>query len=391
MSIVGVELTADRASAIVRTRGGSAGAHVEVPFDPSQPSATVDALRAAIGAASGIHLSIGLAHLDVAPVTVPRVARATARAIVATNADRFFLGSNAPAVGINASASIGFAAPADQVARWVAALEQWAPVRVVEAAPESILRGLTAHGVRDAHLALAAGAQDHGVVDIADGALVRVRRVPALRGAAELNGAAPLSDRLTRTIPAAAFAAWGATAADAGDESAMLLSPAMAATFAARRLWRGVRAAALLGVSMVALCAALSHWRSRTLAALEARVAELTPQAAVPLALRATVARANAEQAAIAATPAVDPLTVLATLSNRLPVDAVLQRLHFDGASWQLIGTARTTESVVRRLSSDSQLVDVRLAGPTTRFRDGRSMVESFTLSFRTRAPETPR
>jgi hypothetical protein len=387
VSVVGVELRVDRASAIVRLRGGRVGAHAEVAFDPSSPEGAVVALREALGRVRSVHLAIGLAHLDVAPVTVPKVARETARAILATNADRFFLGTSAAAVGIERSMTLGFAASAADVQRWVDAFERWAPVTVVEAMPESLLRGLAAHEIRDAHLLIAAGAGDHGVIDVRDGALTRVRRVPLLRGPSELNGAQPLAAQMARAIPPDVFVAWGASAADPSDQSAMLLSQDMQRSWSARRWWRGAQLAALALLGVAAMATSAGRWRARTLTALEARVQALAPQAGEPLRLRATLAAAAQERAVLAASPVVDAINVLSTLSRQLPPDAVLQRLQFDGESWQLIGTTRNTESVVRRLSSDSLFANVRLAGPTTRFRDGGAMVESFTLAFTTRRP----
>ncbi|MCU0635986.1 MAG: PilN domain-containing protein [Gemmatimonadaceae bacterium] len=377
-----MELTGDRAVAIVRERGGRMGASTEVPFDPEAPDAAVAQLRASCGAVGGVHLSIGLAHLEVAPVTLPAVPRATARTIVGTNADRFFLGTGASAVAVDARGTLGFATSADSIARWVQTFEQWAPVRVIEPAPESTLRALVAAGTRDAHLSVTAGPGEQGVLDITDGQLARVRRVPVVRGAADLNGARPLAASAAGAVPLHAFAAWGATAADASDDGAMLLSPELVRRFARRRQWRGARAAGALLVAVGLLGWALASWRERTLRALEARVATLTPQATQPLASRDALARLAAERAALATRATVDPLAVLSALSDRLPVDAVLQRVQFDGALWQVTGTTRNTDGVVRRLAADARFATVRIAGPTTRFRDGRAMVESFTLAF---------
>lgn len=386
MSVIGIELRADRAIGIVRQRG-RAGATVEVPFDPAQPEVAVSALRAALGRASAIHLTIGLAHLDVAPVQVPAVDRATARAIVTTNADRFFLLGEPSAVAVDARGQLGFATSALALGRWVDAFERWAPVRAIEGAPESLLRALRAHDVRDAHLVLAAAERERGVIDIANGELTQVRRVPQVRGAAEWNGAQPISATQARAIPPESLVAWGATAANPSDDSAMLLSPSLAQRLVARRWWRSVQLSALALVALIAAAASLAGWRERTLHALDARVAALTPEVAGPLAEREALARAAAEAAELATANGIEPLAVLARLGERLPVDAVLQRVQFDGEGWQLIGTTRNTEAVVRRLAADSLFTDVRIAGPTTRFRDGGVMVESFTLAFRVRGP----
>ncbi|MCU0647708.1 MAG: PilN domain-containing protein [Gemmatimonadaceae bacterium] len=382
-----MELTADRAIAIVRERGGRMGVTAEVPFDPASPDDAVAQLRAACGGVSAVHLTVGLAHLEIAPVSLPSVPRPTARAIVATNADRYFLAQDTPAVAVDAHGTVGFATAADALARWVRAFERWAPVRVIEVAPESTVRALTSVGTRNAHLRMQAGPAEDGVLDVADGRIARVRRVPLAR-VGELNGAQPLAASLTRDIPTTAFSAWGAAAADPADDGAMLLSPALARRLAARRQWRGLQAALAMLLAGGALAWSLAQWRSRTAEALDARIATLTPQAAEPLAARDRLTRAASERAVLAKPVGIDALPVLAALSARLPIDAVLQRAQFDGQQWQITGTTRSTDGVVRRLAEDARFGEVRIAGPTTRFRDGGVTVESFTLAFTWRSVE---
>ena len=86
--------------------------------------------------------------------------------------------------------------------------------------------------------------------------------------------------------------------------------------------------------------------------------------------------------------PAADPLAVLAALSARLPRDATVLDLTAAGGEWRIEGRAANAAAVVPALDGDPRgagprLADVHLAGPTTRFTEGRRAYESFSVAFR--------
>ena len=123
--------------------------------------------------------------------------------------------------------------------RWVAAFENWAPVELVEPAPLSIARALgrTARG----QLAVSAGADEQGVIELADGRLRSARRIPASAGTAP---AQPLPTH--DGVSGALLAAWGAARGVNEPVDAMLVSDSLAQAIRSRRVRRlSITAAAL--------------------------------------------------------------------------------------------------------------------------------------------------
>jgi hypothetical protein len=370
VSVVGVELTADAARA-VGARGGRAA---EVPFDPARPELAVAALRETFGSVGSVALAVGYAHLHVTAPRLPPVSPAQRVAILALEPDRFFPLSGPAAVAL--AGDTAFAADAAAVERWVAAFATWTRVAAVHAAPAAIARAVNAEGTFVVPNELADGT---AVVALARGTLAGARRAPA--GVAV--DAPPLPRSALGLAPQLAAALGAALGADAAPHE-QLLTPALAARARAERTRRTATAAAACAAALLFALWSADHARERTLARTEAAVARAADSARVARAVFDRVTALDRELAAAQGSRAsADPLAVLAALSARLPRDATVLDLTAAGDAWRIEGRASNAAAVVPALDGDPRFADVHLAGPTTRFTEGRRAYESFAVAFR--------
>jgi hypothetical protein len=377
VSVLGVELTADTARAVLET--GGSGRVVEVPFDSARPELAVATLREAYGRVGAVALAVGYAHLYVTAPRLPPVAPAQRVAILALEPDRFFPVSGPAAVAL--AGDTAFAADAAAVERWVAAFSAWTRVAAVHAAPVAIAHAVDEEGTfvvpdemdgETAVVVLARGTRT--------GALAGARRVPA--GVAV--DAPPLPPPARGLPPRLAAAVGAARWADAAPHD-QLLTPTLAARARAERTRRTATAAAACAAALLFALWGADQARERTLARTEAAVARAADSARTARDLfgRLTALDRGLAAAQGAGRSALDPLAVLAALSARLPRDATVLNLTAAGDEWRIEGRAANAAAVVPALDRDPHLSDVHLAGPTTRFTEGRRAYESFSVAFR--------
>jgi hypothetical protein len=101
--------------------------------------------------------------------------------------------------------------------------------------------------------------------------------------------------------------------------------------------------------------------------------------------LRANLAAIDRERAALEQAPRtqVDPILVLASLSDRLPTGATVLSLRVVANEWQIDGTALDAAAIVPLLDSDARFRDVRFLSASSRFREGERTYETFSIAFR--------
>ena len=378
---LGVELALGVVRAVARDgwRGGTRT--FECAWEPKHPDAAVAALRAHFGDVQRIALSIGLAFLHVKQVRLPPTPLRERKRMLALEPDRFFpVQAEAPVVvALAGPYNIAFAVAAEPLTDLIAAFESWAPVELVEPAPCSLVRALgrSARGT----FAVDAGASEYGKVELHDGELRAVRRVPA---AAEPMPSAPIPD--VANVPGAfAIALGAARGCDNALDDMMLPAPLETRLRQAR-----VRRVAFAGIlCLSALGAALWSFdraRDRKLAALQTEITQLEARARSAQQLQKQLEVLNLEARALDSGGAqMDPLDVLAVLSKQLPKGATVLNLKVNGTDWQIDGTAGDAAALVPLLDRDDRLENVRFLTASTRFRDSGRTLETFSIAFRVR------
>ncbi len=376
-----IELTPTHLRAIVASGWRDVAVRtLDVAWTPDAPDAGIAALREQVGSVDSIAVAVGLGLLHVKRVELPPAPDEARERMLALESERFFATSEPVVVSLAPGGAVAFAADARALESWCAALERWAPVVRVDAAPVALARSLGSTASGDYRVD--AGEGEHGFVSIRGGALAAARRIPVAVG--ESPGATPPSrDGITPTH----LAAWGVLRGEEDDAHGTLASPSRRARFAARRRRRLAVAvvAAVAGLALAALSA--DRWRARTLEALQDDVASRRQAAAPGEAALAARSQLDAEVALIARTAPQrnSALAALAAISNALPNDAVILSAHAVGGEWQVDGTANSAAALVPTLDRDGRFENVRSLSASSRFRDGTRTRETFSIALRVR------
>jgi hypothetical protein len=274
-----------------------------------------------------------------------------------------------------------FAMDAELLERWVRAFETWAPVEAVEAAPRSLARAL-ARTQADGWFELPAGPGEQGLVELEAGRFRSARRAVAGTFGGTVT---PLPAH--GLVQPESLCAWGAALGIDDALDGMLLSTSMARHIHRRRVERSLTAGVMCGAALAFALWAVDRSRERTLDALRAEAASLTARAGAALALQSELAAIEQERAALgkAGGDALDPLPVLAALSQRLPAGATVLNLRATGEGWQMDGTAPDAAAIVPLLDGDDRFRDVRFLSASSRYREGERTYETFSIGFRVR------
>lgn len=382
-AVAGVEIGANALRVVVRS--GRRGARtLTVPYTPDTINESVTRLAATAGAVRNIGVAIGMAHLHVKQVQLPPVAHGARRQMLTVEPERWFtMAPETPAaIALTANGELAFAADGALVDAWVTALETWAPVVRIDAAPLALLRAVQGSSRPTLTTSVEAGPHEWGIVDIVDG---------SLRSARRLRPVAPHAPTVTQSlapdVDAAYNVALGASIADDGALATMLLTPTLERQFvgAARRRTAGWLAAASLAAGALVWAAGAS--RASTLAALDAELATVRTGATEGSGLALRAMSIDREMVAINTTLAVraDIQVALAALGARLPRSAVAQRVRIVGTDWQVEGNAANASQVLAALAAEPQFERVRFLAPSNRFRDGTGDRETFAVAFAVR------
>lgn len=376
-----VELTPTHLRALVVSGWRDLAAQaLEVGWSPDAPEAGIAALREQVGAVDSIAVAVGLGLLHVKRVELPPAPDEARERMLALESERFFATSEPVVVSLAPGGAVAFAADASALEAWCAALERWAPVVRVDAAPVALARALGGGASCDFRVDASEG--EHGFVSIRGGVLVAARRIPVAVG--ESPGATPPA---RDGVAPKHLAAWGVLRGEEDDARGTLASPPRRASFAARRRRRLAVAivAAVAGLALAVLSA--DRWRARTLAALQDDVAARREAAAPGEAALVARSQLDAEVALIARTAPQrnSALGALAAISNALPRDAVILSAHAVGGEWQVDGTAASAAALVPTLDRDGRFENVRSLSASSRFRDGTRTRETFSIALRVR------
>jgi Tfp pilus assembly protein PilN len=381
-TILGVELGPGNAWAVtIGSWQSKLRKTAELPWDPERPDALVSALRQQFGKVDRIALAFGLAFLHVKHVKLPPAPALERKRILALEPDRFFpVQDEALVVALVNEENFAFAVDAELLERCIAAFERWATVEMVEPAPGSLARALgkTAQG----SFVVAAAADEHGVVELHDG---RVRSARRMSAAAEPPAAKPIP--VTAGIAGDYVIAFGAARGVDADVELMLLGDERVRSVQQRRLRRFALTAAVCFATFLVALWAVDRSRERTLQKVRDEIAALSPRAAGALQLSERLSAVDRESSAIAELTGrrINPLLVLAALSEHLPEGVTVLNLRATGDQWQVDGTARDAAALVPLLDRDERFQDVRFLSASARFREGDRTYETFSIAFRVR------
>lgn len=421
---IGIELGERTARAVRLSRGGwrrETLQAVELEWDRGNPHDLMTALQAHFGESGGrIAITLDFPLLFIKQVKLPPLPAAEKRRILALEPERFFATrGHELLIAARSDDNLVFATQEESVAACLVALEELAPVELVEHLPATITRVLARAGVRDAAVLRDEGKEGVGLVIVRGSRLERARRVFGGLGAAAValrddsafsgrvfltpwsdDGARSVSAALAGVVPEplpavaavdapflpALGAALGLDRLEAGTAADSSLAPAEFTTRIARRRRRarGIAIAACAAAVLFALSSA-DAWRARALSRLEHDLPALRERAAAALALQTEIQSLEQEGQTIAAIARErpDPLRALAGLTRALPAGAYVRALRFAGNDWQIDGYAPNAARVLAELGSNSEFGDVHFLGATTRLTLGSRTYETFALAFR--------
>jgi len=427
MTTLGVQLGVDRARAVLLTRWPRRRARtVELPFDPERPQETVAALRAVVGTPRRIAVAIDIHLLRTKRITLPALSAEARRNILRLEPDRFFAVRGEELVpAICGDDGLVFAGSAPALTQWTEAIEQLAPVDLVEPTPVALARGLADADINDALVVFDGDQAGVAIAEVRGGRVTRARRLFGSNVGAD---AAFSAEPATTEVPAAAFLdPWTASRPDAlaplvagasfapvpsvgRATSGLAIDGTFAAAYGAalgiRRMppvaetllgpthatavrRRRVRALTLAIAACVAAAifavAAIGDRRARAEAQLDAATTALADRVAPALAMQSEIAALARRAAALRAIDAErpDPLRLLRALSAVLPPGAFVRQLHGVGADWQVDGYAPSASAVLATLGADAAFRDVHFLSAMTQARVAGRTYENFSLAFR--------
>ena len=380
---VGLEVGREIIRAVTVSRWRGAPLEVfALRWDPQKPADAVAVLRQNLGEVSSISVAVGFELLHVKHIKLPPVSREERQRILLLEPDRFFpIEGGGVVVSVSDETDLVFAADASLVDSLIAALERWAPVNSVEAAPAAFTRALGRAGIRSGSFTLPAGPGEYGSIEIASHALLSARRAvgePASKAPIPRKKAGVAEEYLT---------AFGAALGLDDPPDSMLVSNATYTRIRRRRMNSLSIAAVNCALALVFLVASADRWRSRSLGEIDSEITATTPKAATAAALQGRLAQMDMESSAATEIGAhrSDPVAILTALSRRLPRDAVVMSARSDGDRWQIDGTAQDAGALIPALAADPRFEDVRFLSASARFREGGRAYETFSIGFRGR------
>jgi len=382
MATIGVELTPSQVFAVRRSWRGHL-TPAEFAWSPEAADDVAAALRARLGTASSVRLSISPSLLRVKEVQLPNVAAAEQWRAIALQPARYFAetADSAPlAVAWHRESRIAFATDAARIAAWMRAFAALGPVTTIlpspvalqYAAPEDGTYELSGEGESVATATIERGHLTH--------ARVARRNHVALSTGRALPSCGPLGGEWTAAI--------GAARATAVEDWESLTTTQSQRTLRTRRMRTLVASAAALVLALIGALVALDYARGAYEVRLDRAIASAEQDAQPGLALRRRLAGLEREaQLLRSGASSNDVVQTLAALSELLPRSIVVTRLRMTGDEWQASGRARGGEAaaIVPALGRDARFTDVRMTSPSTRFREDAQEFESFSVAFRVR------
>jgi Tfp pilus assembly protein PilN len=410
---LGLELGPDLVRAVRLEQWGRPRV-VELHWDPDNPAEMAASLLESFGPGGRIAVTLDLSYLFAKQVRLPPVSAVEKRRILMLEPERFFpVRGEELVVAARGEDNLVFAARQSSLGAWLAALEEIAPVELVEASPVSLARALGQVDPGAATILMEEKNSGVGVAEVAGG---RVRRLQRLGDTAELastvrqseatgtpiylrplNGKGdwrPLADSAAMipaplpslgTITSAHLAAYGAALGLGGTLDEALLPADLTRRVKAHRRRSFAFA---IGATLLAFTFALVSWdgyRSRTLQRLQVEAGRIRQPAESALAVQRQIEALDQEARAVGAIDAgrSNPLAGLAALNHRLPPGSYLTALRATGNDWQIDGFAREAAPLVAQLEEDPLFDQVHFLSATSRTRMNGTLYESFSIAFR--------
>ena len=382
MATIGVELTPSHVFAVRRGWRGHLTPS-EFAWSPDTADDVVAALRARLGTASAVRLSISPSLLRVKEVQLPNVAAGEQWRAIALQPARYFAettDSASLAVAWHRESRIAFAADAARVAAWMRAFAALGPVTAILPSPVALQYAAPEDGTYE----LSAEGESVATATIERGHLTHAR-------VARRNHVTPPPGR---TLPSCGplggewTAAIGAARATSVEDWESLTTTESQRTLRTRRMRTLVASAAALVLALIGALVALDYARGAYEVRLDRAIASAERDAQPGLALRRRLAGLEREvQLLRSGASSNDVVQTLAALSELLPRSIVVTRLRMTGDEWQASGRARGGEAaaIVPALGRDARFTDVRMTSPSTRFREDAQEFESFSVAFRVR------
>jgi hypothetical protein len=348
-------------------------------------------LRAALGPVGEVRVALGLALLDVKALALPPATRDDRHRMIALDPARWFAAASSTptTIAIARGEQVGVSAATALIERWTDALAAWGVVTSVEPAPFALARTYLAAGIRDAHIPIATVAGEFGWMELAAGTITSLRR--SRTASTSVPTTLPLGPWMPADESESTMPAWGAAdgAARSWDDDAAgrLLPMRLGVRLAARARRRVWVAGAVAAAALLLFARAADDHRARRLAWLDSQVASARAAAGPAIARLDSIHRFDRESEVLVAARSTgeDPLEALAVLAERLPEDAVTQRVHVVGRVWTVEGSARSAASAMKALANEPRFVNVHLAGPSMRVTTAGEPRETFSLGFELR------
>ncbi len=385
MATIGVELTPSRVLAARRGWRGQV-TPAELAWSPDAADDAAAALRATLGTASSVRLSVSPMLLRVKELQLPGVAATEQWRAIALQPARYFAETKdgaSLAVAWHRESRIAFAADAARIADWMRAFAALGPVTAILPSPVALQYAAPEDGTYELSGEGGGGGDSVATASIERGHLTHARmtRRSHVASARALPSRGPLGGEWT--------AAFGAATATAVEDWESLTTTESQRTLRTRRVRTLVASAAALLLALIGALAALDYARAAYEARLDRAIASAERDAQPGLALRRRLAGLEHEAQLLRSGAAAsnDVVQTLAALSELLPRSIVVTRLRMTGDEWQASGRARGGEAaaIVPALERDARFTDVRMTSPSTRFREDRQEFESFSVAFRVR------
>ncbi|HEY0351420.1 MAG TPA: hypothetical protein VGC48_04815, partial [Gemmatimonadales bacterium] len=174
---MGLELGPELVRAVRIDRWGKGTQLLELHWNPDVPSEMVAAVRANLGVAGRLAVTLDLSFLFGKQVRLPPVSAAEKRRIVSLEPERFFpVRAEELVLAARDEDNLVFALRASVLGHWLEALEAIGPVELVEPAPVSLARVLGRVGAGEATILLQEKNGSVGIAEVGGGRLRRLRR-----------------------------------------------------------------------------------------------------------------------------------------------------------------------------------------------------------------------
>ena len=348
---------------------------IVVAWTPSAPLSALEALRSNIDGPSRLTLVVGMGLLEVARPELPPMPMSDVLDILLRDSDRYFPISDA--LALSCVDGFAFGIPAARLREWIVA---FAPLGSTSAV--ATVAGCLVSAGEDNDWVVPADENNEAHISIRDATLRAVSLQPLPPDRAALSSEGVSSRRAILR---------GALELSSAPLPQMLLDISLRHQIAATRRMRWSYSVLALCFALAAFGFSVNRWRAREVAATDSALEQLDAMAEPARQADKRLQTARRELALLSSGSQDVTASVLSRLGQVLPADAFVQRLEWNGDTWQISGSADNAPRLVPLMDADSMFTDVRILAASSRFMDAGKQRESFSISFKTRAHATSR